>query len=215
MFILYETTCLVNGTKYIGVHHREDDGYLGSGNLIKRAIKRYGKDCFDRKILYTFDNGDDAYLKESEIVTPEIVESDLYYNLTIGGRGSHLTGIKNTKDFTKYSEASKKRWESEEYREATCQKMKDNWKRTPERLNRLRTQNIGRELSQQHINALREGHKKTQHIFTITNPQNDVLGDFTIKEICAIMNWNVPSVKQCIWKRSKYKGYNFISHQCA
>jgi hypothetical protein len=55
MYYVYKTTCLIDDSVYIGVHKSfdiENDSYLGSGLLISRYIKKYGKDCFVRTILY-------------------------------------------------------------------------------------------------------------------------------------------------------------------
>jgi len=55
MYYVYKTTCLIDDSVYIGVHKSfdiENDPYLGSGLLISRYIKRYGKNCFVRTILY-------------------------------------------------------------------------------------------------------------------------------------------------------------------
>ena len=51
---IYITTCKVNGKKYIGQKkfNRDWEDYLGSGTILKRAIKLYGKDNFDYEVLY-------------------------------------------------------------------------------------------------------------------------------------------------------------------
>lgn len=103
-YIIYKTTCLVNGKYYIGKHQTENpeifDGYLGNSVWINRkdkiknpefpfhfAIKKYGVNNFKRETLYIFDTEEEAYLKESEIVNEEFVKREDNYNVVIGGKG--------------------------------------------------------------------------------------------------------------------------------
>lgn len=49
---IYLTTCVANGKIYVGKHELNGDKkYIGSGELFKRAVKKYGKENFKRKIL--------------------------------------------------------------------------------------------------------------------------------------------------------------------
>ena len=49
---IYITTNLINGKKYIGQHKGDGtDNYLGSGDRLIIAIKKYGKCNFKREIL--------------------------------------------------------------------------------------------------------------------------------------------------------------------
>ncbi len=64
---IYEWTNTLNGKKYIGSHAGTvDDGYVGSGKVFRRALKKYGKEAFSRSILeyVTIDNR--QYLLERE-----------------------------------------------------------------------------------------------------------------------------------------------------
>jgi hypothetical protein len=61
-----------------------DDGYMGSGKLIKQAIKKYGFENFKKEILFIFDNKSDMISKEREI----ILVSERTYNLSPGGEGN-------------------------------------------------------------------------------------------------------------------------------
>jgi hypothetical protein len=89
IFIIYKTTNLVNGKFYIGKHNQSTDlfdGYYGSGSLLKKAIKKYGKDNFIRETLFKFDNEDSAYQKEIAVIS-ENLSDPLCYNLRTGGTG--------------------------------------------------------------------------------------------------------------------------------
>jgi len=88
-YYIYQITNLVNNKIYVGVHktHNMDDGYMGSGKVIKAAIKKYGLDNFKKDILETFDNSVDMYARETDIVSEEFLSRKDVYNLREGGTG--------------------------------------------------------------------------------------------------------------------------------
>lgn len=105
--IVYKTTCKLNGMYYIGKHStiNLNDGYLGSGQALTAAITKYGKDNFYREILFFCDTEEDSYLKESELVTNDVVLDRSSYNLKLGGYGAAIsddTKIKISKSLKKY-----------------------------------------------------------------------------------------------------------------
>ena len=53
-YLIYKTTNLLDGKYYVGCHQTKNpnDGYLGSGKHLKRAIKKYGFDNFKVEILH-------------------------------------------------------------------------------------------------------------------------------------------------------------------
>jgi hypothetical protein len=88
-YIIYKTINKINNKFYIGMHKTSEinDGYLGSGNLIKAAIKKYGIENFSREVLHVFTKLKDAINKEKELITEDLLCDPLCYNLTLGGRG--------------------------------------------------------------------------------------------------------------------------------
>lgn len=64
---IYKTTNLINGKIYIGQHKAtifENNNYLGSGNLIKRAIKKYGEEHFKVELIDVAENQKELDEKE-------------------------------------------------------------------------------------------------------------------------------------------------------
>ena len=90
-FYIYRTTNLVNGKTYIGQHYGElDDYYIGSGNTLKKAIAKYGKENFKKEILEIC--SDYRELNEAEerwIKELNAVEDDNCYNIASGGYNSN------------------------------------------------------------------------------------------------------------------------------
>lgn len=88
-FIIYRVICLENGKVYVGKHQTEDldDGYLGSGKMLRKAIEKYGADKFKKEILHVFETEEEMNAKEAELVTEEFCARDDTYNLCPGGKG--------------------------------------------------------------------------------------------------------------------------------
>lgn len=84
-WIIYKTTCTVNNKIYIGQHKTDniDDGYIGSGKLITSAIKKYGKNSFNREILEECFTFNDAREKEEFYIKKfNSTNRDIGYNIT-------------------------------------------------------------------------------------------------------------------------------------
>lgn len=91
IFTVYKTTNLINNRIYIGVHktRNPNDRYLGSGNLIKSAIEKYGRENFQKEVLFLFSEAENAYLKEAELVDAAFLSQKETYNLRVGGTNSN------------------------------------------------------------------------------------------------------------------------------
>jgi len=89
LHIIYRISNKINNKFYIGYHKTKNinDEYYGSGHLIKKAIKKYGIENFAKEILFIYTNEKEAFLKEKELVTKEVINSGLCYNLNVGGHG--------------------------------------------------------------------------------------------------------------------------------
>lgn len=67
-----------------------DDGYLGSGIYLKRALQKYNKDNFRREIIRFFDSVEEAILYEKQLVTENFSNRTDTYNIANGGCGGNL-----------------------------------------------------------------------------------------------------------------------------
>ena len=88
-YIIYKITNITDNKIYIGKHQTNnlDDGYMGSGKLLKRAINKHGLDKFQKEVLFIFNTEQEMNEKEKEIVTEEFVQRKDTYNICVGGKG--------------------------------------------------------------------------------------------------------------------------------
>ena len=95
---VYIITNKINHKFYIGKHSTDklDDGYMGSGTAINKAIQKYGIENFSKRILCFCDSAEDAYKVEEFLVTDNLIKREDCYNMMVGGVGGPtLNGIKN------------------------------------------------------------------------------------------------------------------------
>ena len=113
LFQIYLTTNLINNKKYIGQHYGElTDSYIGSGNTLKKAIAKYGKENFKKEILEICDNYESMNLAERKWIEKyNAVYSEEFYNIAEGGFNSNpcagMSEEKQQERKRKISEANK------------------------------------------------------------------------------------------------------------
>jgi hypothetical protein len=110
-YILYETTNLINGKRYRGIHKTEnlDDGYLGSGYALLESIKKYGKENFSREILEFCDSYDELIEVEKIYVDEQWVKDKFNYNLKTGGQSY---GVLSEESKSKISETLRNKYKN-------------------------------------------------------------------------------------------------------
>ena len=99
---------------YVGQHQTEDlnDGYMGSGIRIVRAIEKYGIENFEKTILFECKSKAEMNAKEVEIVNEDFISRDDVYNVIVGGENGswekihqqglhHLGGVNAMKKLSK------------------------------------------------------------------------------------------------------------------
>lgn len=129
-FYIYETVNKINNKSYVGQRGcpddetPESDDYLGSGKLLKRALKKYGKENFYKRILQLCFTQKELDLLEIKFIDEFRKLGKAEYNIADGGQGGNL-GEKVNKRISKslrklfsehpelkkkYSEARRKWW---------------------------------------------------------------------------------------------------------
>ena len=86
--IIYKTSNLINGRIYVGKDKHNNPKYLGSGNILKQAINKYGIENFQKEILEYCNTKEELSNREKYWIDKL---NSLYihggYNLTKGGEG--------------------------------------------------------------------------------------------------------------------------------
>lgn len=92
---IYKTTNLLSGKYYIGMHSTSDldDGYLGSGNRLRLAVRKHGRENFKREILEFFESREELVKREEEIVNLNEIGKVECMNLKVGGDGGFTLEI--------------------------------------------------------------------------------------------------------------------------
>lgn len=116
---VYLTINKINGKCYVGSHASkyENDNYLGSGNLIKLAINKYGKSNFLKIKLKNYDTILEARLNECTYIEKFDSIAPTGYNISPVGGCNFKNGIASEETRKKLSKALKGKPHTEKHNE--------------------------------------------------------------------------------------------------
>jgi hypothetical protein len=161
---IYKTTNLKNGKFYVGMHSTNNlnDGYLGSGDRLRRSIRRNGKDNFKLEILEFLPDRTSLSLREKELINEDLLKDPMCMNLSLGGQG----GLKNIEHGIKLKEGASKwakaQWQNTEYRNKITNVLRNNMKEN-HKLGKIKYDTTkGKTLSESHKLKIGEANSQKQ-----------------------------------------------------
>lgn len=120
---IYKTTNLINNKIYIGQRKGtiQDPNYYGSGQRLRKALKKYGKDNFKCEVIEWCDTFEDIQLREKYwIEFYNSRDQQIGYNLAPGGlqNPAHKLSPDEIKQRSAaLSKRNKTNWQNTEYRD--------------------------------------------------------------------------------------------------
>lgn len=196
---IYLTTNLINGKQYVGQHstNNMNDGYVGSGTIMLKAIKKYGKENFKVDVMQFCINQEEMDFFEDKYIIWYETMSPKGYNLRSGGherfiisdelreilKNSHIgyeysdeqrinhKKAMNREDVkAKLSEASKRAWSDPNIREKYLIVLKDK-----DLVERRRKSFIGYKHSDESKEKMSRIQKNRKHSDKQNNMQSDIM----------------------------------------
>lgn len=167
IYTVYITVNLTNQKFYVGVHKENKTDYIGSGKLLKLAVKKYGRQSFQKYILFKYDNPENAYTKESEIVNALFINRDDTYNIDLGGNTTSFHGHKHTEKTKQLMCANQSGKLNSFYNKTHTEDTKRHFSeirsgvsKSSEHIRKISSTNSGKPKSKEHIEKLRKASLK-------------------------------------------------------
>lgn len=106
---IYVTTNHINNKKYIGQKKYDKRGnwkkYIGSGVVLKQAIKKYGIENFSKEIIEECETKEELNAREKYWISYyDAVKSYGYYNIAAGGDGGNVFAGYTEEQLIKHSQ---------------------------------------------------------------------------------------------------------------
>lgn len=100
--VIYKTTNLVNGKIYIGQDSKNNENYFGSGDLIKKAIKKYDLINFKKEILCVCKSQIELNeMEQKYILEYNSTDKSIGYNICFGGTNGTMLNRKHSEETKK------------------------------------------------------------------------------------------------------------------
>lgn len=203
-YYIYKITNLINGKIYIGQHTTSnlDDGYMGSGKILIRAIKKYGVENFRKEIQGFYENESELNYVERMLVDQTFVDRPDTYNLTLGGIKPPTSFGKNNPMYGKSSFYKCSVKEKADRCKRIGESVKKYWKTHPgESKKKLGRSRFGKDNPMYGKPAYNR--KRVKKIDSNNITYYDSLS------IAAIRN-NIPVMTLCRWCNKEINGYSYI-----
>lgn len=198
-YTVYKIINQINSKIYVGCHKTNnlEDNYMGSGVNIIKAMNKYGIENFKKEYIAIFDNPEDMFKMESQLVNENFIKSGSTYNMKVGGIGS-------------WDYANTNYWSDDKRKEHN--KIAGSWKNKSKRIKILETipmekrKKIGKSMGDKY-----GGQNKLTKIEVMNRLQEIKDIDLTkygwVKKVSNILNMSHTQVKRFMDKH--YKGETY------
>lgn len=162
---VYKITNNINRRFYVGVRTFngivQTDPYMGSGKIIRLAIKKQGIQNFSKQILGIFHDKSLAYAYQKIIVNQQFVDNPMTYNIKIGGvGGSTNNGIPHSEQTKcKIADANRRRVWTDQSRLKMSQSKKNISDETRAKIKAARAKQVITQQTKKKMGESRKGNK--------------------------------------------------------